>query len=152
MKQFFKQLIDGLKSCEPDSSSVDSEHRVHLAASVIFLEMAATDSSISDDELSEISRILRTHYALKPEEVKNLMENARAARNKAVDIYGFTRILNDECSYDEKLRLIEQVWRIVYADGKLDMHEDHLVHKIARLLHINHQDMIDAKLTARSQA
>jgi uncharacterized tellurite resistance protein B-like protein len=50
---------------------------------------------------------------------------------------------------EEKLQIIENVWRIAYADGRLDKHEDYLVHKLATLLRLSHKQLIEAKLKAK---
>ena len=51
----------------------------------------------------------------------------------------------------EKRQIIEEVWRVIYADGALDAHEDYLVHKLAKLLNLNHPQLIEAKMTVKGE-
>jgi len=152
MKHFFQNLLNDFHENNDQTNQKISGHSMELAASVIFLEMAAMDRDIAEVELLEISKILQTQYSLTDLEAAEMLKNAEIARKSAVDIFQFTRSINEICSRADKQMLMEQIWRIVYADGRLDKHEDHLAHKLARLLHINHQDMIDAKLKARSKS
>ena len=150
MKQFLKKLLGDFESKSEIAPAATAAHSLELAACVIFIEMASMDDDFSDVELEEITSILRNHYGLEDEEVTNLISSAEETRKSAVDMYSFTRSINDRCSKDEKLQLMEHIWQIIYADGRLDKHEDHLAHKLARLLKIEHRQMIDAKLKARS--
>ncbi|MCD4654822.1 TerB family tellurite resistance protein [bacterium] len=150
MKQFLQKILKDFQSNNKQTETIKMMQSTELAASVIFLEMAAMDNDLADIEIVEITEILRTQYNLTDSEVSELLKNAEEARKSAIDIYQFTRSINESCSQQEKLLLMEQIWRIIYADGRLDKHEDHLVHKLANLLHIDHKNMIAAKLKARS--
>ena len=56
-----------------------------------------------------------------------------------------TNLINQNYSIEEKIRIIEMIWKLAYTDGKLDKHEDYLVHKLARLLRLTHKQLIEAK-------
>ena len=62
-----------------------------------------------------------------------------------MDYWQFARLINENYTMDEKVALIEMLWRIVYLDGNLDKHEDYLMHKLSRLLRLHHKQLIDAK-------
>ena len=81
-----------------------------------------------------------------PAIAKALMEAAKDELKESIDLWRFTKLINDNYSEEEKKRVVEMLWRIVYTDGTLDMHEDYLVHKLSHLLHLSHQELIDAKL------
>jgi uncharacterized tellurite resistance protein B-like protein len=66
-----------------------------------------------------------------------------------VDIWEYTNLINQYFSTPEKIRLVERIWRVIYADGKVDQFEDYLVHKLADLLRLSHDDFIQAKLRAK---
>jgi uncharacterized tellurite resistance protein B-like protein len=150
MKRFFQQLLnDLLNSSGEMDGSAKKQHSLEMAASVILLETAATDRDVSNEELAGITDILRQHFNLAGPDTDALLEAAETARREAIDIHQFTQIINEHCSKDQKAKLIEYVWQIIYTDGRLDKHEDFLAHKLARLMHIDHKDFIAAKLKAR---
>ena len=70
--------------------------------------------------------------------------------NRSIDLWQFTNLINQNYSTDEKLQIIETMWKIVYADGRLDKHEDYLVHKLSNLLRLTHKQLIDAKLRVKN--
>jgi uncharacterized tellurite resistance protein B-like protein len=71
---------------------------------------------------------------------------AEAELEQSVDYWQFARLINANYSMDEKVAMIEMLWRIVFIDGRLDKHEDYLMHKLARLLRLHHKQLIDAKM------
>ncbi len=149
MKRFFQHLLNELRFSDDVSDS--RQHTLEIAASVILLETAASDKDISDEELKEISEILQEHFHLTTEEITDILAAAEGIRQDAIDLHQFTKTINSLCSRKQKLKLMESIWQVVYTDGRLDKHEDHLVHKLARLLHIDHKDFIKAKLKIREQ-
>jgi len=72
-----------------------------------------------------------------------------SALERSIDLWKFTNRINQKYSMEEKIRVVETVWDVVYADGKLDKHENYLVHKLANLLHLSHKQLIDAKLKVK---
>jgi uncharacterized tellurite resistance protein B-like protein len=153
MKRFFQQLINDLRSSGANTPADPSgRHTLEMAASVILLETAASDEDLSHDELSEITEILRDHFHLTAQEAEEILATAETIRKDAIDLHQFTQTINMLCSTEQKMKLMESIWQVIYADGRLDKHEDYLVHKLARLLHIDHKDFIAAKLKARNEA
>ena len=64
----------------------------------------------------------------------------------SIDLWQFTNLINQNYSLEEKIRIIEMVWKIAYADGKLDKHEDYFLHKLSNLLRLTQKQLIEAKL------
>ncbi len=89
---------------------------------------------------------MKREFGLTDEVAQGLVEMAELELKASVDLWQFTSLINTNYSPDEKIRLIELVWRVIYADGRLDKHEDYLVRKMAALLRLSHKEMIDAKL------
>jgi len=131
-----------------DDATTDGKegHDVKVAACALMLEMAGIDNEFSEKELGDMIAILKNKFELKDEDAQILIKSAEEELNNAVDYWSFTNLINKNYSRDEKRNLIELVWRVVYSDGILDKHEDYLVHKIARLLKLSHEELIDAKL------
>ena len=80
------------------------------------------------------------------------MEAAKEELEGSIDLWRFTSLINENYTMAEKIEVIEEIWRIAYADGHLDKHEDYLVHKMADLLRLTHKQLIDAKLRALATA
>jgi uncharacterized tellurite resistance protein B-like protein len=80
------------------------------------------------------------------------MELAETASRSAVSLYEFTEVVDKAFSAEQKKRVVELLWLVAFADGHKDAHEEHLVRRIASLLHVKHPDFIDAKVRARQRA
>jgi uncharacterized tellurite resistance protein B-like protein len=79
------------------------------------------------------------------------VELARAEREHAVDLWEFTNAVNGNFSREEKIKVVEAVWRIIFADGEIDKHEDYFVRKLTNLLRLTHREMIGAKLRVKDE-
>jgi uncharacterized tellurite resistance protein B-like protein len=144
-----KQLKKYFAKDRPAYSRAQNEepmHDIRIAACAIFLEMANADSEFSEAERESVLSILKNNYMLSDEDAQALIAASREAREKSIDLWQFTNRINLHYTTEEKIRIIEMLWEIIYADGRLDEHEDYLVHKLARLLRLKHQQLIEAKL------
>lgn len=131
--------------------SPDREARVRTATCVLLLEAASADDEFSSQERAHILQTLRQRFALSEQEALDLMQAAEEMRTNSVDHFVFTRQINEHCSFTEKERIMEEVWRVIYVDGLLDAHEDYLAHKFGRLLNLNHPQLIKAKMKVREE-
>lgn len=129
--------------------AVDHERKKHLAAAVIMLEAAHVDNECTADELEHVVDTIGRKFELEDELVAELMEVAHAEKDEAIDLWQFTNWLNQSLAKGEKMGVMEDVWRIIFMDGKLDKHEDYFAHKLANLLRLSHTEMVEAKLKAR---
>lgn len=123
----------------------------HIALCVLLLETAYADGECSAEELEHLRNNLITTFQIPPGDIDGLLENSRNQRKESVDIFRFTRYLNNNFSRDEKKQLMASVWSIILIDDHLEAHEDHFAHKLANLLRLTHGELIDAKLAARKQ-
>ena len=146
------KMIDSLKKFFGRSSdrTVDRRetalHDIQIATCALLLEMATIDGEFNASEKERIISILKMNYSLSDEDATVLIEAADEEVKKSVDMWQFTNFINQNYSKDEKKQVIETVWQVIYADGRLDKHEDYLVHKLAKLLRLSHKELIDAKL------
>jgi uncharacterized tellurite resistance protein B-like protein len=120
-----------------------------LAACVILLEAAHADYESTDEELDHVLATIRHTFRLSHEYAEELMVLARAEREQAVDLWEFTNAVNGNFSREEKIKVVEAVWRIIFADGEIDKHEDYFVRKLTNLLRLTHREMIGAKLRVK---
>jgi uncharacterized tellurite resistance protein B-like protein len=139
------RLREIFSSKSDDTPELDEE-QLPIAVCVLLLEVARADEEFSADERAHVVETLRARYALSDEDAHELIEIATASREESYDLWHFTHRINETCSIPEKVAVIEEVWRVIYADGILDAHEDYLVHKLAKLLNLTHPQLIDAKL------
>jgi uncharacterized tellurite resistance protein B-like protein len=149
-------MIDFIKKAFASSKAPDTgaapeagksrEDDMRIATCALFLEIANIDDEFSDEERERILEIIQAEYGLSEDHALELARRAMSELEGSIDLWGFTNLINDNYSEDEKQRVVELLWRVVYADGKLDKHEDYLVHKVAKLLRLSHKQMIAAKL------
>jgi uncharacterized tellurite resistance protein B-like protein len=91
------------------------------------------------------------HFGLSGDEAVELLELAEEERSESTDYYQFTSLINDNYTPEQKIRLVELLWRIAYANESLHLYEEHLVRKIADLLHVPHSAFIASKLNASGE-
>jgi len=149
MLNVLKKIITG-KTVAPGSPA-NPDQRSHIAACVLLLETAHIDNDCTQEEMTHLVKTLAVKFSLSPDHAEELVSIADQARREAVDLWQFTNHLNQHCTPAEKTAIMEDIWRIIHIDGRLEQHEDHFSHKIANLLRLSHQQLIDAKLKARQQ-
>ena len=131
---------------KPEIVIEDPEHLLQSATCVLLLEIAGADDDFSPEECEHIVNTLCKRFTLTQQEAEELIEIASINRDQSSDIWKYTHTINERCTPEEKREIIKEVWRVIYADGTLDAHEDHLAHKLARLLNLTHPELIDAKV------
>ena len=142
VKRFFNQ------STKDDSKAVypQTEHDIRVAVCALFIEMARIDEQFTPAEMETILLILREKYGLSQENADALTAEAEQELAQSVDLWQFARLINENYSVEEKVDIVETLWRIVYVDGKMDEHEHYLTNKLKSLLRLSHKQLIDAKL------
>ena len=128
------------------NDDVDEQHIMHLASAALLLEVSRADFDIQDEELVSIANSLTARFKFSKQEADNLIDLARTEQDSHVSNHPFVKIINDGCSAEEKKLLLEDLWRVAYADDKLDKYEEYQLRKIADLLYIPHSAFIQAKL------
>jgi len=149
MFDLIKKIISGGPAAKEQGSGV--EDNIHLAAGVLLLETAHIDDECTAEEMAHVIATLRSDFGLSPAYAEELLALAGAERDKSLDLWQFTNQMNQHYSMEEKMALMEAVWRIIFADGRLEAHEDHFAHKLANLLRLTHKQLIEAKLRARGR-
>ncbi|MDX2498848.1 MAG: TerB family tellurite resistance protein [Desulfobacterales bacterium] len=142
VKRFFSKIT------EDDSKTIEEErnHDTRVATCALFVEMARIDETFTQAEMDAILSILKEKYGLSREHADALIAEADKALDESVDLWQFARLINENYSNEEKIEIIETLWKIVYVDGKMDKYEHYLMNKLATLLRLSHEQLIDAKL------
>ncbi|WP_031434094.1 tellurite resistance TerB family protein [Methylomarinum vadi] len=144
IKLFFEQHM-ALPPVQSD------EQNLHIACAALLIEMMHIDDELQYEEQQTIVARLEELFSLTREQTSALLELAEQQRNAATDYFQFTHLINREFSSEQKIQLIEALWRVAYADEKLCMYEEHMVRKVADLLHVSHLDYIMAKNRVKAE-
>lgn len=152
MLKTLKDLFDTFTAPAPSQSPAAQAHALQLASAVLLVEVMRADGQLGADEQAAVLTALRGKFVLADDELARLLELAAGTAQTAYDYHRFTASLNDHFSHPQKVRLIETMWQVAYADARLDAHENHLISKIAGLLHVTHGEYIAAKLRAKEAA
>ena len=92
---------------------------------------------------------MQNTFKLSDAQLKKLMTFSEQAGREATSVHPFTSLINEHYEYDERVHLIELMWKVAYADGNLDKYEDNIIRKVSDLLYIRHSDFIKAKLAEK---
>lgn len=146
-------MIGALKAlfASPADSESETERnrRLRLAAAALLIETARADFTQAAAEEDVLPHLLSHVLDLDEQAVQALVDAAGRSVDEATSLYEYTRLINDYYSAEEKLRLIQAMWAVAYADGDLDKYEEHLIRRVAELTYVSHADYIRAKLGAQ---
>ena len=138
------------KAMVPDSSrGLERSPDIRLAACALLLELAHADDEFTGEERAHMQAAIERHFGLKPAEADQLIELAEQERAEAVDLWQFTRLINENYSPGQKMVLAEVMWGLVYADGSLRDREDLLIRKITDLLNLKAGYLADVRRRAQ---
>jgi uncharacterized tellurite resistance protein B-like protein len=152
MLRTLKDLFDGFTAPAAAQSPQDRAHALQLAAAVLLVEVMRAQPDIGDAERNTVLAGLRSKFSLADDELARLVELAEQTAKTSYDYHRFTSAINDNFPQPEKERLIEWMWQVAYADLHLDENENHLIGKVAGLLHVTHGQYIAAKMRAKEAA
>ncbi len=145
VKRFFKKT----KVNNSETGKQDREHDLCVATCALFVEMARIDGTFTQAELETILSILKDKYGVSGEHADALIQEADKERDQSVDLWQFASLINENYSTEEKIEVVETLWKIVYVDGKMDQYEHYLMNKLKNLLRLSHDQLIDAKLKVK---
>jgi uncharacterized tellurite resistance protein B-like protein len=129
-----------------DEVEEDDELALQVATATLLMEVARADRRVSETERRSVKRILEKQLMLPSEVTRRIAAIAEREAEQATSLYPLTRMINRECSARDKARIIKMLWQVTCSDGHIDDLEEHLVRKIAGLLHVPHREFIRTKL------
>ena len=148
MLRTLKDLFNSVTS-PSGTDGARNEHSLQLATAVLLVEVMRADPQLGPQERLAVVAALRQKFSLSDEELSRLVELAEQTVRTASDFHQFTSVINDGFGQEQKIRIVEYMWRVAFSDGHLDAHENHLISKVAGLLHVTHGEYISAKLRAK---
>jgi len=145
IQAFFNSLI------QTEDAEVADRQQLELAAACLLFEIAAIDYDVRGAELNALRTALADTLGLERTEIDQLVRLAGEENRRATDMHAFTREINEHFDYEQKQALMASLWRVAYADGRIDRYEEHYLRRIADLLYLTHTDFIQAKLTVAAE-
>lgn len=142
IQSFFREHL------APEPGDDDPAHRRSLAAAALLIEVARADFEFDTAEQETIRAALRATLDVTDEEIAELVRLAHEESRDATSLHQFTRLVHETHSLDEKKLLMEQLWRVAWADGRIDRYEEQILRRIADLIHLRHAEFIQAKHAA----
>lgn len=144
------EVSEPLKSEAADKSG-NYKKQLQIATAAIFIEMAKADGVISDDERDLIILSLKKRFNLNEQDIDELIELSKAKLDESISLYEFSSTINKHFTADDKMELLKNLWRMIYADEKLNRYEDQLIKLIGGMLQMEHRRIIDAKMLIRKE-
>ena len=141
VRRFFEQRI-----ASPDSAAANRPHNIQLATAALLLEVARADHVTENLELDAVEWAIGRVFDLSPAEANELIDLAEREVHESTSHFGFTSLVKDNFTPEQKVDLVEMLWRVAIADGRVDKYEESLLRRIADLIYVPHSDFIRAKL------
>jgi uncharacterized tellurite resistance protein B-like protein len=139
---FFNNLLNS----EEDTTT--HQISIEVSCAVLLCEVMRADSAFTETEQAMLSNILINQFNLTESEVDTILEQALNLSENASDFYQFTSKLNQYYALDDRIKIVSLLWKVAYADGELASIEEHIIRKIADLLHLRHSEYIATKIAA----
>jgi uncharacterized tellurite resistance protein B-like protein len=149
MLKTLKDLFDSFTAPIGEASAGRLDHTLQLATAVLLVEVMRADPAMPAAERSAVLGALRDKFSLGDDELQQLVVLAQQEAQSLYDYHRFTSVLNGHFSQEQKIRVVEYMWQVAYSDSHLDAHENHLISKLAGLLHVTHGEYIAAKMRAK---
>ena len=137
------------KSNQNSKSDNPQTNQDELAYASLLIEVIKSDDHFDQREHDELLNILGNKLSIEEKALDELSELAQLKSDESTSLYEFTREINDKYQYEEKVQLIEDLWRIAYSDERIDKYEDYVIRKVADLIYVSHSDFIKSKLKVK---
>lgn len=144
IKAFFEEKL--ANDVAPENQLVS---KTELACAALLIEVINSDHELDEREMEEFLTLLQSSLRIPEDDLNEMVRLAEEEAQQATSLYEFTRLINDEYDYAQKMKLVENMWRVAFSDEELDKYEEALIRKVADLIYVSHQDFIKTKITAR---
>lgn len=145
LKKFFEEKL----CINAEQAAPQNDKRIELASAALMFELMSTDSRIDPRERQTLTLLLSETFFLEQDSLQELLSLAETATIEATSLFEFTSLINASYSYEQRVKLIENLWRVAFADHKLDRYEEHMIRKVGDLIHVKHSDFIRTKLQVK---
>lgn len=151
MLKKIKGYISELGNQHSDAENQEEKEKniINNACAALLIETALADKVFNTEEIDSMKKTLREVYEIDEKDLDELISESEKKVSESTSLYEYTRLINDLCDYQDKLRLINNLWAIAFADKHLDKYEEFLIRKISDLLYVSHSDFIQQKLSVK---
>ncbi|MDO6440746.1 TerB family tellurite resistance protein [Marinobacter sp. 2_MG-2023] len=125
-------------------------HQLAVAATALMVQLSRVDHHEDERELKAIVECAIKAHQVTREEAEEILNDALAHAEDATSLYEFTGQINEHLDQEGKQSLLENIWQVALADDRVDKYEEHLIRRMADLLHLNHREFIQARHKAES--
>lgn len=129
----------------PESAARGDSDRLSLAAAALLVVAARLDGRFDSAERRTIEAVLQAGFGLDAHRVAELIGQGEQAAQESTQLFAFTRVINDRLDPDKRVKIIEMLWEVVYADGEIHDYEANLVRRVAGLLYVPDRDSGEAR-------
>lgn len=147
-----KKALEELFDLDASAEEKDSETVYSLASAALMVEVIAADYDRHPEEQEALLRVLKRNFGLDEQAADALLARGEKAHRQSTDYFRFTSQINQHCTPEQKVALIEGLWQVAFADGELHQYEEHVIRRIADLIHVPHMEFIAAKHRAEGTA
>ena len=142
LKEWFTGAAD-------NSDGGSDDYLIQRAAAFLLFEVATADHDVADSEREQLLSSVVAATSLNRDEARALLDEVEGDLEDLTSHHRFVRLLVDKLDLEERGLLLEQMWRVAYADGEIDRYEEHFIRRVADLLYLPHSRYIQAKLTVQ---
>jgi uncharacterized tellurite resistance protein B-like protein len=141
LRQFIVDMVS--PDARQDRAFDDTDYR--LAATALLLHVVSLDGEPTEIEKRKLHGLIESRFGLDRGTADKLIASATLVEGEAVDLYHFTSVIMRSVDEQGRLRIVEMMWELVYADGQVSEFEDNVVWRAADLLGVSSRDRIDLK-------
>ncbi|XKH00503.1 TerB family tellurite resistance protein [Marinobacter nauticus] len=148
-------MIERLKQlfAAPEEEPVEPDaHQLAVAATALMVQLSRVDNDEDERELEVIVDCAVKAHQITREEARDILDDALNHAEDATSLYEFTGRINECLEQIQKQALLTSIWRVALADGRIDKYEEHLIRRMADLLHLNHREYMQARHQAEDAA
>lgn len=147
-----KNLAKLLARPQEAHSPAFEQHALEGALATLLYEMTRMDADVRPEDLAAARAALDDLLGLDAARADALLSEAAQRHSRLTSYYSQVSVINRRFEMDQRIRFVEHLWRVAYADGGLDPYEDHLVRKVSSLLYVPHVQCMLARQRARGAA
>jgi uncharacterized tellurite resistance protein B-like protein len=141
LRQFIAEVVSPMAG--DNRTFDDTDYR--LAATALLIHVISLDGEPSEAEKRKLHSLLESRFQLDPGTASQLIADATLVEGEAVDLYHFTSVIMRSVDEPGRVRIVEMMWEMVFADGRVSEFEDNVVWRAADLLGVSARDRIDLK-------
>lgn len=142
----FQQWIKNLQLATNDTSKPE-KYWVERLTALLLVEIARSDTTVDNVELDTIKHALKEScLSIDSDEIEQIVSNAAQEIESTISLHEHTSQINQIFTREQKISLVEQMWRVAFADGDLDKYEESTIRKLCGLIHVGHKEYMQAKI------